>query len=149
MFVASPPCELPALCPGPSLTDISLTDTNAALAARVASAAKAGAGDTRFRLIAWSAAVILLLIFLGVIAALLAGAWPAISTFGLGFLTTEAWRPTREIFGALGPIYGILFTNIFAMVFAVLLGIFIVSFVTFLVPLMLRRPIVISVCLMD
>ena len=145
MFVASPPCELPALCPGPSLTDISLTDTNAALAARVASAAKAGAGDTRFRLIAWSAAVILLLIFLGVIAALLAGAWPAISTFGLGFLTTEAWRPTREIFGALGPIYGTLVTSAIAVLIAIPVGIGIAIFLTELCPRFLRRPIGIAI----
>jgi phosphate transport system permease protein len=127
------------------LTDISLTDTNAALAVRAATAAKASAGDTRFRLIAWSAAVILLLIFLGVIAALLAGAWPAISTFGFGFLTTEAWRPTREIFGALGPIYGTVVTSAIAVLIAIPVGIGIAIFLTELCPRFLRRPIGIAI----
>lgn len=129
---------------GPSLTDISLTDNNA-LAVRAATARKAGAGDTRFRLIAWSAAVLLLLIFLGVITALVAGAWESITTFGFGFLTTEAWRPSRDIFGALGPIYGTLVTSAIAMVIAIPVGIGIAIFLTELCPLWLRRPIGIAI----
>lgn len=129
---------------GPSLTDISLTDTNA-LAVRAATARKAGAGDTRFRLIAWSAAMLLLLIFLGVITALVAGAWESITTFGFGFLTTEAWRPSRDIFGALGPIYGTLVTSAIAMVIAIPVGIGIAIFLTELCPLWLRRPIGIAI----
>ena len=129
---------------GPSLTDISLTDNNA-LAVRAATARKAGAGDTRFRLIAWSAAVLLLLIFLGVITALVAGAWESITTFGFGFLTTEAWRPSRDIFGALGPIYGTLVTSAIAMVIAIPVGIGIAIFLTELCPRWLRRPIGIAI----
>jgi phosphate transport system permease protein len=80
-------------------------------------------------------------IFAGVIAALLVGAWPAITTFGFGFLTTEAWRPTREIFGALGPIYGTVVTSTIAVVIAVPVGIGIAIFLTELCPRFLRRPI--------
>jgi phosphate transport system permease protein len=122
------------------LTDISLTEPSA-LTVRAASARKAGAGDTRFRVIALVAAFIVVAIFAGVIAALLVGAWPAITTFGFGFLTTEAWRPTREIFGALGPIYGTVVTSTIAVVIAVPVGIGIAIFLTELCPRFLRRPI--------
>ena len=127
------------------MTDISLTDTSADLATRAASARKAGAGDTRFRVIALLAAITVLLIFAGVIIALVGGAWPAITTFGLGFLTTEAWRPSREIFGALGPIYGTLVTSAIAMVIAMPVGIGVAIFLTELCPRFLRRPIGIAI----
>jgi phosphate transport system permease protein len=144
MFVACTPCELPPHCPGPSLTDISLTDTNA-LAVRVATARKAGAGDTRFRLISFAAAVTVLLIFIGVVISLVGGAWPAMKAFGFGFLTTEVWRPSRDIFGGLAPMYGTLITSAIAMVIAVPVGIGIAIFLTELCPRVLRRPIGIAI----
>ncbi len=129
---------------GPSLTDISLTDTNA-LAVRAATARKAGAGDARFRIIALLAALAVLSIFAGVIIALVSGAWPAFQTFGWGFFTSEAWRPSREIFGALGPIYGTVVTSAIAITIAVPVGIGIAIFLTELCPRFLRRPIGIAI----
>lgn len=129
---------------GPSLTDISLTDTNA-LAVRAATARKAGAGDTRFRLLALLAALAVLGTFAGVIIALISGAWPAFQAFGFGFFTSEAWRPSREIFGALGPIYGTLVTSAIAITIAVPVGIGIAIFLTELCPRFLRRPIGIAI----
>jgi phosphate transport system permease protein len=126
------------------VTDISLTEPSA-LTVRAATAAKAGAGDTRFRVLALLAAIAVLLIFAGVIIALVAGALPAFQAFGFGFFTTEAWRPSREIFGALGPIYGTLVTSAIAMVIAVPVGIGIAIFLTELCPRMLRRPIGIAI----
>ncbi len=126
------------------MTDISLTEPSA-LTVRAATAAKAGAGDTRFRVLALLAAIAVLLIFAGVIIALVAGALPAFQAFGFGFFTTEAWRPSREIFGALGPIYGTLVTSAIAMVIAVPVGIGIAIFLTELCPRMLRRPIGIAI----
>jgi phosphate transport system permease protein len=126
------------------LTDISLTDTNP-LAVRAATARKAGAGDTRFRIIALLAALAVLGIFAGVIFALVDGAWLAFQTFGLGFFTTEAWRPSREIFGALGPIYGTIVTSAIAIIIAVPVGIGIAIFLTELCPRVLRRPVGIAI----
>ena len=126
------------------LTDISLTEPSA-LTVRAASARKAGAGDVRFRLIAFLAALTVVGIFLGVILALISGAWPAFQAFGFGFFVDEAWRPAREIFGALGPIYGTLITSAIAITIAVPVGIGIAIFLTELCPRFLRRPIGIAI----
>ncbi len=126
------------------MTDISLSQT-IDLADRVENARRAGGGDTRFRLMALGAALFVLLIFIGVIASLIIGSLPAMKAFGFGFITTEAWRPTREIFGALGPIYGTLVTSTIAMLIALPVGIGIAIFLTELCPRILRRPIGIAI----
>ncbi len=126
------------------MTDISLTDRSIHVA-RAAIARKSGAGDARFRYTALGAAILVLLIFGGVIGSLLLGAAPAFKAFGFGFITSQAWRPAREIFGALGPIYGTLATSIIAMVIAVPTGIGIAIFLTELCPRMLRKPIGIAI----
>src|ERR1700743_3550131 len=89
-----------ATCRGRFLTDISLLEPSA-LSARVETARRAGAGDFRFRIVALGAALTVLLIFTGVIASLILGSMPAFKAFGFGFITDEAWRPTRDHFGAL------------------------------------------------
>ena len=127
------------------MTDISLTQTNADFAARAETARKAGAGDTRFRLVALGAAFLVVLVFAGVIISLLAGAMPAIKAFGLSFVWTEAWSPTEEEFGALASVYGTLVTSFLAMLIAVPVGIGIAIFLTELCPRMLRRPIAIAI----
>jgi phosphate transport system permease protein len=116
-----------------------------ALSARVETARKAGAGDARFRLTAFLAALLVLAIFAGVIISLLIGAMPAFKTFGFNFIITEAWSPTRERFGALAPIYGTLVTSLIAMIIAVPVGIGIAIFLTDLCPRPLRRPIGITI----
>ena len=126
------------------MSDISLSEP-AALTARVQTARKAGAGDTRFRILTLLAALTVLAIFSGVIVSLVAGSMPAFKAFGFGFITTEAWSPTRERFGALAPIYGTLVTSLIAMLIAVPVGIGIAIFLTDLCPRMLRRPIGIAV----
>jgi phosphate transport system permease protein len=126
------------------LTDISLPDSRF-LAAREATAARAGAGETRFRLLALAAALAVLLLFAGVLGALVIGALPAIRAFGLGFITTEAWRPSREIFGGLASIYGTLVSSLIAIGIALPVGIGVAVFLTELCPRMLRRPIGIAI----
>src|SRR5690242_20828675 len=105
-----------------------MTDQAADVAAsahhiRVSAARRAGAGDLRFRVFALGAAVMVMLIFAGVLFSLLAGAMPAFKAFGLSFITTEAWNPTEERFGALASIYGTLVTSVIAMFIAVPVGI--------------------------
>jgi phosphate transport system permease protein len=130
------------------LTDISLSENPpkpAALSDRAAVARRAGAGDTRFRLMALGAALFVLLIFAGVIAALLIGAMPSFRAFGFSFIWTEAWRPTREEFGALGSIYGTVVTSAIAILIAFPVGIGVAIFLTDLCPRALRRPIGIAI----
>jgi phosphate transport system permease protein len=130
------------------LTDISLTENSQSLAdlsARVETARRAGAGNVRFRIIALCAALLVLAIFAGVIGSLIIGAMPAMKAFGFGFIVDSAWRPTREHFGALAPIYGTLVTSTIAMLIALPVGIGVAIFLTELCPRPLRRPIGIAI----
>jgi phosphate transport system permease protein len=92
-----------------------------------------------------AAAILVLLILGGVAISLVVGAWEALSTFGISFLTTESWNPVTEKFGALAPIYGTLVTSAIAILIAVPIGIGIAVFLTELCPRPLRRPIGIAV----
>jgi len=94
---------------------------------------------------ALAAALAVVLIFAGVISSLLIGAMPAFKAFGFGFIVDEAWRPTRERFGALGSIYGTVVTSTIAMVIALPVGIGVAIFLTELCPRPLRRPIGIAI----
>lgn len=92
------------------------------------------------------AAAIGVLVLLGcIIISLAIGSWPALRTFGLGFVTEQRWNPVTERFGALAPIYGTVVTSIIAMAIAVPLGLLIAVFLTELCPMRLRRPIGIAV----
>ena len=126
------------------MTDISLREP-AALSERVETARRAGAGDFRFRLMSLGAALLVLAIFAGVIGSLLIGAVPAFKAFGFGFLTSSAWSPTRDVYGALAPVYGTLVTSLIAMLIALPVGIGIAIFLTDLCPRPLRRPIGIAI----
>ncbi len=101
--------------------------------------------DARFHSLTWAAACLVLLIFVGIIAALGIGSWPALSTFGSRFLTSTAWNPVTGRFGALPAIYGTLVTSSLAMLIAVPVGIGIAIFLTELCPRPLRRPVGIAV----
>lgn len=50
-------------------------------------------------------------------------AMPAIQRYGLGFLTSTAWNPVKEDYGALPQIYGTLVTALIALVLAVPIGV--------------------------
>lgn len=126
------------------MTDISLRDP-AVLSARAETPRRTGVGDAIFRFIALAAAVTVLVIFAGVITSLVIGAAPAMKAFGFTFIIEEAWRPTREHFGALAPIYGTLVTSAIAMIIALPVGIGIAVFLTELCPRPLRRPVGIAI----
>ena len=99
------------------------------------------AGATRFF------ALFVLILLGGVILSLIVGAWPALSTFGLKFLTTETWRPNpdRPMFGALVPVYGTLVTSAIALVIGVPLSFGIAVFITELCPVWLKRPVGVAI----
>ena len=97
--------------------------------------------DRTFFHITRSAAVMVLLVLGGVIISLVEGSIPAIQAFGFGFLTSQAWNPVTENFGALAPVYGTIVTSIIAMLIAVPLAIGMAVFLTELCPYQLRRPI--------
>ncbi|WP_296742097.1 phosphate ABC transporter permease subunit PstC [Mesorhizobium sp.] len=97
--------------------------------------------DAIFRALTKAAAILVLVLLGGVAISLIAGSWPALSTFGFSFVTSEAWNPVTEKFGALAPIYGTIITSAIAIVIAVPIGIGIAVFLTELCPRPLRRPI--------
>ncbi|OJU55826.1 MAG: phosphate ABC transporter permease subunit PstC, partial [Alphaproteobacteria bacterium 62-8] len=113
--------------------------------ARATAMRRHGKGDSRFRALTFGAAILVVAIFLGVLIALLNGAWPAIKTFGFSFLWTEKWNPVTEKFGALAPIAGTLISSFLAMAIAVPVGIGIAIFLTELCPRPLKRPVGIAI----
>lgn len=101
--------------------------------------------DTAFRLLTLAAAWAVLILLGGVIASLIVGSMPAIRAFGLNFLSTEAWNPVTEKFGAMAPVYGTVVTSLIAMAIAVPSALGIAIFLTELCPHRLRRPIGIAI----
>lgn len=91
------------------------------------------------------AALLVLVSLLAIIISLIIGAWPAITTYGFGFLTSTEWNPPRELFGAMPAIYGTLLTSAGAMLIAVPVGVMIALFLTEICPQRLRKPIGIAI----
>jgi len=97
--------------------------------------------DALFRNTTRAFALAVAALLLGVLAALLAGAIPAIKAFGFGFLWSSSWNPVKSTFGAMPAIYGTLVTSLIAMLLAVPVGLGVAMFITELCPPWLRRPI--------
>jgi len=93
------------------------------------------------RLFAWG--ILTVIIAIGV--SLFVGAAPALKKFGLGFLTSRAWNPVTEDFGALVSIYGTLVTSAIAMAIGIPVSFGIALFITELSPPWLKRPIGIAI----
>jgi len=101
--------------------------------------------DNLFRGTTLFFALVVLALLGGVIISLAIGAWPALSTFGLGFVVTEVWNPVTDKFGALAPIYGTIVTSLIAMVIGVPVSFGIAVFITELCPPVLKRPLGIAI----
>ena len=103
--------------------------------------ARSGAlADKLFGMAAKGAAWLTLLLLVGILLSLIQGAWPAISKYGLSFLTSTTWDPVQEEFGGLVMVYGTLMTSIIALVIAVPVSFGIALFLTELSPAWLKRP---------
>jgi phosphate transport system permease protein len=96
--------------------------------------------DRLFGLAALLAAVVTLGLLLAILVSLVAGAWPAIEKYGLGFLTNSVWDPVSGEYGGLVMIYGTLATSFIALVIAVPVSFGIAVFLTELSPAWLKRP---------
>jgi phosphate transport system permease protein len=126
------------------MADIALTE-NLVAGSRAHTVRRFGMRDARFHGLTGFAALFVVLIFAGVIASLVIGAMPSIKQFGFSFLSSDAWNPVTEQFGALASIYGTLVTSALAMLIAVPVGIGIAIFLTEISPRPLRRPIGIAI----
>ncbi|MES1978022.1 MAG: phosphate ABC transporter permease subunit PstC [Pseudomonadota bacterium] len=96
--------------------------------------------DRLFGFAAQGAALLTLGLLIGILVSLVIGAWPAISKYGLGFLTSTTWDPVKNEYGGLVMIYGTLATSIIALVIAVPVSFGIALFLTELSPAWLKRP---------
>lgn len=98
-------------------------------------------GDRIFRIVttvfAASIPVLLLLIALEVLVA----AWPALSRFGLGFLTSSDWDPVRGNFGAAPMIFGTVVSSVVALIIATPFALGVAIFLSEYAPRWLRQPV--------
>jgi phosphate transport system permease protein len=96
--------------------------------------------DALFGQLARGCAILTLALLAAILVSLTISAWPAISKYGLGFLTNTAWDPVKEEFGGLVMIYGTIATSLIALLIAVPVSFGIAIFLTELAPAWLRRP---------
>lgn len=86
--------------------------------------------DSGFRQLTFVLAAMVAVILLAIFITVMKGAWEAIQTFGWSFLTTSAWDPVNEKYGALTAIYGTLVSSLLALLVAVPLGVGTAIFIT-------------------
>ena len=104
---------------------------------------RARSGPMADRIFGWlakGAALFTLVMLIAILASLTVSAWPAISKYGLGFLTSTRWDPVKEEFGGLVMIYGTLVTSCIALLIAVPVSFGIALFLTEMAPAWLKRP---------
>jgi phosphate transport system permease protein len=108
------------------------------LAARIEGSA---IGDSVYRVATtvFAACIPLLLIFIAV--EIVVAAWPALSAFGFGFLTSSDWDPPNQVFGAASAIYGTVVSSILALVIATPLALGVAVFLSDFAPSWLRTPV--------
>jgi phosphate transport system permease protein len=98
-------------------------------------------GDRLFRVLLTLAAVAIPLLMGFLIYELWSGAQLAIERFGPAFVTTSAWDPVSEQFGAVPLIFGTLLSSLLALLIAVPLSLGVAIFLTEFAPLSVREPV--------
>ena len=102
--------------------------------------------DLLFSSLTAIASLSVILFILGIVTVLFKESSPAIGKFGLlDFLTSTAWNPVRETFGAATTIYGTFITTLLALLFAMPVAVGIAIFVTEIAPNFLKSPIGIAI----
>ncbi len=71
----------------------------------------------------------------------ISGACPAISHFGLGFITASRWAPNFGVFGAAAAIYGTVVSALMALIIAAPLGIAIGLYLSMFAPPVVRATV--------
>jgi phosphate transport system permease protein len=94
-----------------------------AVAARPAATARPSRPPDNFRLVTALVSLVAPLALVGILVIVTQQAWPAITHFGTSFLTTRAWNPVTNHFGALTFVFGTLVTAFIALVLAIPVGV--------------------------
>ncbi len=98
-------------------------------------------GDLALRLICAGAAVLAAVVLFLIAKEVIEGAQPAISKFGLGFITNHEWAPPLEEFGGEGLILGTLITSAMALLIGAPVAFSIGVFLALLAPVSVRNVI--------
>jgi phosphate transport system permease protein len=80
------------------------------------------------------AALLSAAVILGIVYEVVKEAWPSISKFGLGFLTSQEWQPNFNVFGAGSLIYGTAVSSAMALVLGAPIAISIGLYLSLLAP---------------
>ena len=109
------------------MTDMAMTShaASGASAERAAVLQRLRGGDTVFYWMTRIAAVSVLGLLGAIMISLIIGAWPALTEYGLRFLTTARWAPNAmpdPVLGGLSPLVGTLITSFVALLIAVPVG---------------------------
>ena len=94
-----------------------------AVVARPAERARPPRPPDNFRLITAVVSLLAPLALVGILVIVAQQAWPSITHFGISFLTTRAWNPVTNQFGALTFIFGTLVTAFIALLLAIPVGV--------------------------
>lgn len=97
-------------------------------------------GDRIFSNLTLVFALVIVGILLGLVIVLNIDAAPAISKFGLSFLSSTSWNPVKESFGALPAIYGTLLSSAIALIIAVPISLGAAIFLVELAPSWIKGP---------
>jgi len=98
-------------------------------------------GDTIYVGVITAFAVAVPLLLLLVLFEVAVAGWPALKTFGFGFLTSSEWDPVKHQFGAAPAIFGTIVTSILALVLATPLAIGVAVFLSEYAPPRIRQPV--------
>ena len=101
--------------------------------------------DGAFKGLTQSFAIGILVLLAAIFVVLWLQSQPSIHKFGFGFLTSTAWNPPRENFGALSAIVGTLMSTAVALVIAIPLSIGIALFLVEIAPDFLRTPLAVAI----
>jgi phosphate transport system permease protein len=91
-------------------------------------------GDVALRWITFAAALGAVVLLGAIVWKVLDLAWPAISKYGLSFITSDVWDPVRGEFGALSFIYGTAVSSFLALLIATPLALAIALWLSELAP---------------
>jgi phosphate transport system permease protein len=98
-------------------------------------------GDPLLRGLSGLAAAVAVAVLLGIVYEVVDVAGPAISKFGIAFVTTNDWNPVTKRFGAAPFLYGTVVTSFIALLFAMPISLAIAVYLTELAPRRVRRPV--------
>ena len=101
----------------------------------------ASVGDRVYRTAITAAALCIPALLLLIAVAVVWAGWPALSRFGIDFLTTSEWDAVRGEFGAAPAIFGTLVSSAIALVLATPLALGVAIFLSEFAPPRLRQPV--------